>query len=252
MISKYFDDFNKKIVKKRKTAANKKTKSAAKKTSGKGSSAGKKTTEQIKFDLKLFSEKLNNIIPAFLQIASVKPIDSSGFSPSGADLIAYKPFCRDIIEIMDGYIPYESVYGTYHIEPALNKSDLGSLLGRVAAVKRLNTSAENPEGGKSVVVPAFIVIGETSFSIRDIKNEIINFYIEKSVNSDFEFDILIIWNKGIIVKNWREKRSFIALETGEDTMLWFFILMNEYLDVEKNVEPDFRQYLKKDITYKEY
>ena len=62
----------------------------------------------------------------------------------------------------------------------------------------------------------------------------------------------MILHKGIVVKNWREKRSFIALETNEDTFMWFFILMNEYLDVKKEHNIDFRKYVKKEVVYNEY
>ena len=62
----------------------------------------------------------------------------------------------------------------------------------------------------------------------------------------------MILHKGIVVKNWRERRSFIALETKEDTFMWFFILMNEYLDVKREQNIDFRKYVKKEVVYNEY
>ena len=64
--------------------------------------------------------------------------------------------------------------------------------------------------------------------------------------------IIVILNTGIIIKNWREKRSYIALETGKDTLMWFFILMCEYLDTEKEIEFDLRNYVQHREEYKEY
>jgi hypothetical protein len=74
----------------------------------------------------------------------------------------------------------------------------------------------------------------------------------KSIDNRLEVDIVVVLNKGIIVKDWKEKRSYIGLETNEDTMYWFFILMNEYLDIEKNIELDFRNYIMKNVTYNQY
>ena len=88
--------------------------------------------------------------------------------------------------------------------------------------------------------------------MMEIKNDILNYYTNNNIDSEHEFDIMMIADKGIIVKNWREPRSFIALETQEDTMMWFFILMNEYLDVKSEVEIDFRKYVRTEKTYREY
>ena len=75
----------------------------------------------------------------------------------------------------------------------------------------------------------------------------------KSIAGEYELDILVILNKGVIIKDWREKRSFVGLETKKDTMKWFFILMNEYIDIDDRRELDLRKYiLQKDIIYNQY
>ena len=59
-------------------------------------------------------------------------------------------------------------------------------------------------------------------------------------------------NIGVVVKDWREKRNFIALETGKDTLKWFFILMNEYVNVDRGNDIDLRNYVKHAEKYNEY
>ena len=54
------------------------------------------------------------------------------------------------------------------------------------------------------------------------------------------------------VSDWKEKRSYKALETGKDTFKWFFMLMNEYLDVERGSDLDLRNYVKRQERYNEY
>jgi hypothetical protein len=253
MLTKYFEEFNKKIVTITKAAAKKTAAKTAKKKTGKKTS--KKTVpkaKKIKFNTKLFAENLNKIIPSHLAAKDVKPVDSSGFSPEGADLIIYKEYCRDIVEIMNGCIPYELVYGAIHFEPELSKKSLQEAIERVLSVKKLNRYTETFDENETYPIPSFIISTETDFSIGEIKNSLINYYMAKSIDHRLEVDILVVLNKGIVVKDWKEKRSYIGLETNEDTMYWFFILMNEYLDIEKNTELDFRNYIMKNVTYNQY
>ena len=244
MVSKYFKEFDKKIVKKTATKSSSSQKAGAKKTTAK--KAGK-----VSVDIKALKEKLQNIIVADLTIDSLRPIDSEGFSPDGADLVVYRKYCGDIIDIMNGYVPYELLYGTFFVVPEINKKTLPELLNRVMTVKKLNRFSSNEVDDIQTVIPAFIISFGTDYSLLELKNEIINYYLANNVKSEFEFDLLMISNIGTVVKNWREG-NFIALETKEDTGMWFFILMNEYLESEREIEIDFRKYVKKDIVYNEY
>ena len=241
MIDKYFKDFDKKIIAKSKTAA----KDSSKKGDAK-SGAGKT------IDLKMLKEALSGIIPVGLIVESVKPIDSTGFSPECVDLVAYKEYCPDIIKLMDGYVPCELIYGLYHIIQNFNKDSLVDILNKVITAKKLNRYSANPDEMQQNHIPSFVIAASTNYQFNDLKNDIVNYYLSKNIEYQFEIDILVILQKGIVVKNWREKRSFIALETKEDTTMWFYILMNEYLDVNKDITVDFRKYIAKDVVYNEY
>jgi len=125
-------------------------------------------------------------------------------------------------------------------------------LSRIATAKKLNMYAAASEEEERIHIPSFLVVSSTKYEFPELKNDIINFYLSKNIEYQYELDILMVMNRGIVVKNWREKRSFIALETKEDTFMWFFILMNEYLDLKKDRAIDFRNYVKKEIIYSEY
>ncbi len=240
MIAKYFKDYDKRIIKKKKPTA----KGPAKK--GKAAAGGA-------LDTKLLKESLSGIIPSFLKIDAVKIIDSAGFSPDGVDLAAYREHYPQIIDIMGGYVPYELIHGMFHVVQNLDKDSLVEMLGKIATAKKLNMyAAEQEEDEARTGIPSFVIAASSKYQFIELKNDIINYYLSKNVEYRHELDILMIVNKGIVVKNWREKRSFIALETKEDTFLWFFILMNEYLDVKKELDIDFRKYVKKEIRYNEY
>ncbi len=239
MISKYFKDFDKKVVKKRKPEEQP--------PQGKGKGLHKST-----LDVKHFRDMVAGVIPAHLSIDAVKPIDSAGFSPDGVDLVAYHKYYPDIINLMGGYVPYELVHGMFHLIQDLDKESLIDVLGKTATAKKLNMFVMNQEGEERSHIPTFAVAASSKYQFIELKNDIINYYLAKNIEYQYEIDILMILHKGIVVKNWREKRSFIALETNEDTFMWFFILMNEYLDARKDLNIDFRKYVKKDVVYNEY
>ena len=240
MLSNYFltlaKGFNKKVPA-RKTAA-KKGKSAA-------------VSSPSSISLNKLQEILASLIPSNLTIDRVRPVNSSGFSPEGADVVIFRNYCSDIVKIMNGYIPWELVHGTVFFVPELNRSTLADVLNRVAMVKKISRFTEAPDQ-EPVHIPAFIVAGKSDYDPMDLKNDIINYYMSKSVDHDCEMDIMMVLNRFLLMKNWREKRSFIGLETGEESFLWFFILMNEYLEGITFREIDFRKYIRNNVVYKEY
>ena len=243
MLSNYFKGFHEKLVKK---SATKKTATKAKTKTAKGKS------DKISVDMKELQDKISKIIPSNLVLDVQKPIDTEGFSPDGADFIVYKEFCEDLLKIMDGYVPFELIYGTYHVLPELEKKTLPEILNKVVSIKKLNQFSDAEEDSSdTLTIPAFIIVAESNYSFLELKNDIINFYMSNGIDPHNEFDLMMIPNKGLMIKNWREPRSYIALETNEDTAMYFFILMNEYLQHERE-EIDFRNYVKKEVVYTEY
>jgi hypothetical protein len=63
---------------------------------------------------------------------------------------------------------------------------------------------------------------------------------------------MAVVSKGVVVKDWREARTFKAIVTGKDTLKWFFVLINEYLDVERGGNFDLRNYIRDTVKYDEY
>lgn len=243
MFSKYFEKIEKDILKKARPAKKSAPKSG-KKASGKSSpKASGPRHDELK-------ELLNNIVPSNLKLDSAKLIDPSGYSPEGVDFIAYRELCRNMINMMGGFVPCDLVHGTYHIAENLNKDNLNDALKRVLLTKKINRYSEAETA--TTPIPAFIIAYDTSFNFAEIKNFVIDHYMAKGIDHISEVDIIAILGKGVIVKNWREKRSYIAIETGKDTLMWFFILMNEYLDIARGENFDLRAYVKHAENYKEY
>ncbi len=252
MLKSYFRDFHKDLVKKsNKTTTKKTAKKVAKKTSKKtAAKTSSKKAEVVSIDMKKMQERLANIIPAPLSIDALKPIDLNKYSAEGADFIIYKKYCNDIVSIMNGYIPYELIFGTFFVVPVLTRESLINLIKRVINVKKLNYYVD-PELKEDIVIPSFIMAFNSQLSLKEIKEISLEYYMSNNIDFTFEYDIMSVVELGVIVKNWREKRSYIALGTEEDTNFTFFILMTDYLEL--NREPlDFRKYIDKEKIYSEF
>jgi hypothetical protein len=245
MFSKYFTNAVDSLIKAPKTA-----KMSEKKGKGKLKDGKKKREGKVSVDIDALKENLNKITQTKFIIDSCKMIDPSGYSPDDVDLIAYKELYKDIKGMMEGFIPCELVYGTYHVSPMLNKENLMEMQRKIVQAKKVNRYTEREN--QPVMIPAFLIAYDAGMNLADIKTVLIDNYMLMSTDHASEVDIIVILNKGIIIKNWRDKRSYIALETGKDTLMWFFILMNEYLDVEKDNEFDPRNYVKHAEKYNEY
>ncbi len=244
MIKDYFLGINKKAVKK---STSKKATSTAK-TGAKKTSAASRGG---KLDVKFIMEKINSISPTHIGVEALKPIDQSGFSPEGSDFVAFERYCDALPELFKGYVPFELLRGAFFFQDKLTKVTLGETLGRVTTVKKINKFAENES---TYSLPSFIVAGGAeSYPLLDIKNDIVNYYISRSIESEAEFELMAIVNYGMVIKDWSQgSRSFTALETGEDTLMWFFVLMNEYLEIERDEDFDLRSYIKNEKAYNEY
>ncbi len=240
MLTKYFENLQKTLTKKKTS-----------RSSASADSAGKKTSSGYgKIDVKDVLKVLAGIIPSDQCIGQVRPVDDNGFSPDGADLVIYENYCRDIAEMMEGYIPIELVTGACYVIPSIDKKSLADALNRVISVKKINKYSTR-ENEDSFRIPAFIVAGDGDYPVRDLKNDVLNYYHNKNAEEDWQFDILMIAGRGLLIKNWRE-RTYVALETGSDTLMFFFMLLDEYLNVKRNADMDFRRYIKSEKNYNEF
>lgn len=236
MLSKYFEDFDRHIL-----------------HAGHGRAAGKKGEGEHHLDPQGLMKAFAPLIPAPLVLDTAPIIDTSGYSPDGVDMIAYRPYCPGIRDLLGGYIPCELVAGAYFTAPSLNRASLQQVLHRVVTVKRMNEFATDPESADMARIPCFVIAAAMDNSFIEVKNDIINYYLAKNINHMHEVDLVMILNRGIVIKNWREKRSYVALETNQDTSLWFYVLMAEYLESSNDRVFDLRRYVRKDnIVYTEY
>ncbi|NTW36464.1 MAG: hypothetical protein HGB17_10085, partial [Syntrophobacteraceae bacterium] len=73
---------------------------------------------------------INGIIPSQLKAAPLRVMDKSGYSPEGADFIAYRETFRDLPVALGGCVPSALVHGIYYVCDALTRESLADVLGR--------------------------------------------------------------------------------------------------------------------------
>ncbi len=236
MFSAYLEELEKELLKKYKPAA-------------KGAAA-KKGKEKGEFAYPELATAIDGMVPPSLSVSGGAIIDQTGYSPSPSEMTIYRKFVKNMDGIFSGKIPYELVYSTIHVVPMMDRKNLLERLVDVAHVKKCGRFAENSDNNEFIA--SFAIAFDSSYTMEELKKSVIEIYNEQDVGAEYEIDIIAVLGKGVLVKNWRERRSFVALETGNDTLKWFFILMSEYLEVEKGAEFDLRGYVKEQTHYKEY
>jgi hypothetical protein len=219
------------------------------KTAGKGVIA-KKGKEKGVSEYPVLAQAIDGMISADISVSIGSIVDPSGYSPNPAELTLYRKPVKNMDEIFGHRIPSELVYSTIHVAPMLDRKNLLERLVDVAHVKKCDRYSESNES--SAFIASFIVSFDSSYTLEELKKNVLEVYKEQDVGSDFEVDIIAILGKGIMVKNWREQRSYVALETEMETLKWLFILMREYLEINKGDSFDLRSYVKDQTHYKEY
>jgi hypothetical protein len=236
MFSEYFYDLEKQLIKKYRAT-------------GKGQ-AVKKSKSGV-YEFPELAQAIDGMISPSLSVSHARITDASGYLPDVPELTIYDKPVKNMDEIFKGVIPSELVHATVHTSLMLDRKSLLEKLVDTAHVKKCDRFVEKAED-EAGFIASFIIAFDSSYLMDELKSSVIEVYREQNVSPEFEVDIIAILGKGIMIKNWREKRSYVALETGDETMKWFFVLMNEYLDIENKYSLDLRSFVKEQKTYKEY
>lgn len=251
MFKEYFTDLEKSIKKlynqtpekaAKAVKGAKAVKSAEKPKAVKSAKAKSNTTEEL-------AAIFNDLVPGNINVATLKTIDINEYVPEGIDFLAYSTFFKNIEKMAGGVIPAELVSGTYHVVENLSRDTLIEALSRVMNAKKVNKFSVDSESEK--FIPSFIVAVDSDLKLPLIKDNVLDYYVNRGIDFKLEVDIIVVLGKGILIKDWSEKRSFKGLETGKDTLMWFCVLMNEFLEIEPHSNFDLRNYIKTEEPYKE-
>lgn len=239
MFSSYFNNIQKQLLK---------IYAKQPKKEGTASTTAKKAAKK---DYSAVIDAVNSMTSPDIDVVARKIADKSGYVSDSADFVAVKRIFSACADIFSEAVPSEIAAGAFHIVEEVNHKQLTDVLVKTAMTKKIDHYSENSE--ETAFIPGFIIALRSTYSLKELKESILEIYEKDAVDPLFEFDIMMVIGKGLIIKNWRDgARSFIALETGEDTMKWFFLLMNEYVEAGVKTDIDLRQYVKETARYSEY
>ncbi|MGL4369737.1 MAG: hypothetical protein ACRCUT_08725 [Spirochaetota bacterium] len=197
-----------------------------------------------------FRAVLEGMLPKNLSLGRVAIRDRSGYTPDMADYTAFRAVSRDTAAVFSSIIPSEIACASYFLSAALDRKTLFESLIRVAHVKKCDRY--DGHEGEPGFIASFVVSFGSGYSLAEIKQSIVEMYSSQDVDPEFEADIVAVLGQGLIIKKWGETRSYAAIETAEDTLTWFYILMNEYLDTDKGSAADLRSFVLDGKNYPEY
>ncbi len=206
-------------------------------------------------DLKQFNEFyrfLKDHIPADLTLAKGKVRNKKHLLNKSCDVLIYEKFVPKILEMGGGYVLADLILAFMTIDEEINARSIDTHLNLTSALKTLyrmdRVIADN------IIIPMYSMhfVYNTGIGLEKYRERIYDFSEAKGIPVNSQPDLICVINDGLMMKNWENRGQYVILETGEDTLLWFFILMMEYIDRNNSMPLDLRGLLKVNKRYNEY
>ncbi len=216
--------------------------------SSSSSSSGKKKKLKTLEDFYIF---LRDHIPSELSLATGKVRNRNHILQKNCDLLVYHKWCENYLKVSGGCILSESLKAFMSIEGSLTASALLSHVDTTRALKTLY-SGDLHEPSNQLIPMYSILFGYGSGrSLAHIKRNLLQLLEDKGIPINQQVDMICILGKGLIVKDW-SNADYRGIETKKDTLMWFYILLIEYLEQENSFQPDLRDYVKNTKKYDEF
>ena len=195
---------------------------------------------------------LKEHLPEEYSLATGKVRGKKHLLNKGCDLLIYDRWCSRFLEMAGGYVLVDAVYAAVSFEKELTTQALTGHVALSNAVKSLyHMSTESPE---NQVIPLFTVLFAYGSRVPLIshKTAVRDAARERDVPVRMEPDMICVLDQGMIIKDWENAGDYKVVETGADTLMWFYVLLLEYLDRDGTMKYQLRDYIRTNKTYKEY
>jgi len=204
-------------------------------------------------DLKLFKEFYDFIkdhIPSGFSLAMGKVRNRTHVFNKNLDLIVYKKWCKNFLNLTGGYVLTDQIYSFFSIERELTTDSLLKHVELTNTIKTMYAMDYNLPEEKIIPLYSILFAYNSRVPLLSHKLSLVHASEEKSIPINCEVDLICVLNQGIIVKDW-EQATFKIIETNEDTLMWFYILFIEFLDRDNELKLDLRSYIKEEKQYVE-
>lgn len=204
-------------------------------------------------DLKLFKEFYDFIkdhIPIGFSLAMGKIRNKTHVFNKSCDLIIYKKWCKNFLRLTGGFIPVDQTYAFFSLE---NDLTTDAIVNHINFTQSIKTMYAMDFGiSEDEIVPAYSILFayKSRIPLLSHKLAIIHSVEEKEISFSHSVDLVCVLDQGIIIKDWQHG-IFKIIETKEDTLMWFYILLIEFLDRNNELNIDLRSFLKEEKQYAE-
>ncbi|MBX7057097.1 MAG: hypothetical protein K1X75_03455 [Leptospirales bacterium] len=204
-------------------------------------------------DLRLFQEFfafLGEHLPAEFAVATGKVRSKKHLLSRGCDALIFRRWFPRLIEAAGGYVPSEALHAFLSLEAELTPATLATHLNLTRAMKTLYAGDREYQG----VIPVFSVLfGYSSQrTLLLLRQDMKDLGDEKQIPANFEPDMIVCLDRGMLIKDWEQGGEYRVIETLEDTLLWFYILLVEYLDRDGRLNLNLRDTVKVAREYNQY
>lgn len=201
---------------------------------------------------KEFFDFLREHLPHHFSLATGKVRSLKHLLNRNCDVLIYNKWCPKVLEMTGGYVLSDFLYAFMTIENDLNTQAIVTHSALTRAVKSLYATSKETKPNE--IIPLFSILFAYNSSIPLLSHKVAmkDAAKEKEIELNHEIDMVCVLDQGIIVKDWEQMGDYNVIETGADTLMWFFVLLMEYLDRDGKVGFDLRSLIKNPKEYKEY
>lgn len=191
-------------------------------------------------------------LPAGYSFAVGKVRNRKHVLNKSCDLLIFKKWCKKFFDVTGGYVLADQLHVFVTIETDLTTAQLINHAALTEAVKTMYAADRGLDDTAIVPVYSVLLSYRSSIPILSHRVALEDAAREKDTPVTREPDMLCVLDQGIVLKDWESGGEYRGIETGEDTLMWFYILMLEYLDRDGSLGFDPRSYVKEQREYREF
>lgn len=168
------------------------------------------------------------------------------------DLLIFKKWCKKFFDLTGGYVLADQLHSFVTVENDLSTAQILTHATLTEAIKTMYAADQNLDQNAIVPVYSILFAYKSGIPLLSHKVALEDASKEKEIPISRETDMLVVLDQGLILKDWENGGVYRGIETGDDTLMWFYILLLEYLDRDGSLGFDPRSYVRKQKEYREY
>lgn len=208
-------------------------------------------------NLKAFNEFykfLKDHLPENLTLATGKVRNKKHILNKNTDVLLYERVIPKAIDLAGGYVYTDLLRAFITLDEKLDDRVIENHVGLTNALKTLYRMDKVIADNEIIHMYSMHVIANGSGigELEAYRDKIEGLSRDKGIPVNSRPDLVVILNEALMLRNWEDGGRYIILETKEDSLMWFYVLMMEYLDQDQKLPIDLRDMIKTNKRYNEY